>query len=152
MLPLTVTQADISCDSHKPSNACTAYAGNILCWVSILILEPGLLEGRQPGRGVIFAADTLAATDRRETLGAKVMAYPEPHHLHRVQVFEMLVNPSQLLPYVENPRKKNHQREKEEEAVFKLGNQYPHLLSPDFLSFTQACSAFPGSVMSGFFY
>lgn len=61
------------------------------------------------------------------------MAYPEPHHLHRVQVFEMLVNPSQLLPYVENPRKKNQQREKEEEAVFKLGNQYPHLLSPDFL-------------------
>lgn len=82
---------------------------------------------------------------------AKVVAYPEPHHLHRVQVFEMLVNPSQLLPYVENPRKKNHQREKEEETVFKLGNQYPHLLSSDFLSFTQACSAFPGSVMSGFF-
>lgn len=83
---------------------------------------------------------------------AKVVAYPEPHHLHRVQVSEMLVNPSQLLPYVENPRKKNHQREKEEEAVFKLGNQYPHLLYPDFLSFTQACSAFPGSMMSGFFY
>ena len=70
---------------------------------------------------------------------------------HRAHVFEMLVNPSQLLPYVENPRKQNCQREKERGAVFKLGNQYPCLLPTDFLSFTQACSAFPGCVMSGLF-
>lgn len=59
-------------------------------------------------------------------------------------------NPLLQLPYLENPRKQNWQREKEGEAVFELGNQHPCFLLPDVSSV--ACSAFSGGVMPSSFY
>lgn len=63
-----------------------------------------------------------------------------------------IVNLSEHLPYVANLRKQNSHRKKEEEAVFKLRNQYSSFVTPRFFFISPGHSAFPGCVIPGPFY